>query len=64
VTVAVKPLFGAGGALTDDISFVKLDCEGAEVALLSDGSAGEWRSVRRLVFEWSFTKAPLALTLA
>ena len=37
-------------------SFVKLDCEGAELALLQGFAPGEWRGVRRLVFEWSFTK--------
>lgn len=32
--MATRPLFGRGGLLTDEISFVKLDCEGAELELL------------------------------
>ena len=37
-------------------TFVKLDCEGAELELLARFPPGAWRGVRRLVFEWSFTK--------
>ena len=53
------PLFGARGALSPDITFVKLDCEGAELALLARAPRGAWRASRvtRLAFEWSFTKA-------
>ena len=35
---------------------VKLDCEGAELELLRRFEPGAWSGVRRLVFEWSFTK--------
>ena len=68
VEVRTVPLFGAGGLLEageaevegrqrgEGWSFVKLDCEGAELALLQGFAPGDWRGVRRLVFEWSFTK--------
>ena len=56
VRVPTRPLFGTDGVLTDDITYVKLDIEGAEVALLSEYPRGAWRRVRRLAFEWSFTK--------
>ena len=70
VEVRTVPLFGAGGLLEageaegeaeggqrgGGWSFVKLDCEGAELALLQGFAPGAWRGVRRLVFEWSFTK--------
>ena len=56
VPVPTVPLFGAGGALTDLVDFVKLDCEGAEIALLRGYEEGAWRNVRRIAFEWSFTK--------
>ena len=56
VRVATVPLFGPGGVLTDDVTFVKLDCEGAELELLLTFPPGGWRNVQRLVFEWSFTK--------
>mmetsp|Transcript_19045 Transcript_19045/g.43788 ORF Transcript_19045/g.43788 Transcript_19045/m.43788 type:complete len:111 (+) Transcript_19045:6-338(+) len=52
----VRPLFGEMGAITEKTTFVKMDCEGAELALLGQMSVGCWRNVRRLVFEWSFTK--------
>ena len=41
-------------ALTDDITFVKMDCEGAELDILP--AVQSWRNVERLVFEYSFTK--------
>ena len=47
---------GEGCKYGEGWSFVKLDCEGAELALLQGFAPGEWRGVRRLVFEWSFTK--------
>ena len=56
VTVMTRPFFGSGGLLSDDVSFVKLDCEGCELDLLTSFSRGEWRRVQRLIFEWSFTK--------
>lgn len=56
VEVRTVPLFGAGGALGEDVTFVKLDAEGAELELLADPPAGAWRGVTRVVFEWSFTK--------
>ena len=56
IRVRTVPLFGQGGMLTGDISFVKLDCEGAEIELLEGVKPGEWLNVQRLVFEWSFTK--------
>ena len=67
VEVRTVPFFGAHGLLAEGgggergqpgvgWSFVKLDCEGAELALLQGFAPGEWRGVRRLVFEWSFTK--------
>ena len=43
------------GALSPEISFVKMDCEGAELAILQMEGA-DWLNVRRLVFEYSFTK--------
>ena len=63
VSVETMPLFGPDGLLeTHRPSFVKLDCEGAELELLAhlpkDGSAtgGFPPCVQRLVVEWSFTK--------
>ena len=59
------PLFGAGGLLEngggahpseDEYTFVKLDCEGAELELLKGFEPGAWRKVTRLVLEYSFTK--------
>jgi hypothetical protein len=56
VRVATRPLFGDGGVLTDEVSFVKLDCEGCELELLGCFPPGAWRRVERVVVEWSFTK--------
>jgi len=56
IPVRTRPFFGEAGMLCDDVSFVKLDCEGCELELLRSFSPGDWRGVRRLVFEWSFTK--------
>ena len=56
--VETIPLFGEGGALSDETTFVKLDVEGAELALLRGYAPGAWRGVTRLVFEYSFTKEP------
>ena len=47
---------GEGGQRGAGWSFVKLDCEGAELALLQGFAPGDWQGVRRIVFEWSFTK--------
>lgn len=58
-TVPTVPFFGPSGALQRGTTFVKLDCEGAEVdILLSPDSAvsSKWLDVTHLVFEWSFTK--------
>ena len=33
-----------------------MDCEGAELELLNTFTPGVWRNVRRIAFEWSFTK--------
>ena len=58
VEVRTVTLFGAGGLLETDgpWSYVKLDCEGCELALLTGFEPGAWHGVQRLVFEWSFTK--------
>jgi len=56
-TVTAVPFFG--GALEAGVTFVKLDCEGAEIdILLADEAmdAKSWMDVTHLVFEWSFTK--------
>jgi len=58
------PFFCSGegkqnGALVPGITFVKLDCEGAEIEiLLSEDAArrSSWLDCTHLVFEWSFTK--------
>ena len=58
-TVTTVPLFGDGGLLErhGPVSFIKLDCEGAELELLRHlPPSGLPPSVTRLVFEWSFTK--------
>lgn len=56
-TVSTTPFFG--GALISGVTFVKLDCEGAEIDILLANEAGEaesWLDVSHLVLEWSFTK--------
>ena len=53
------PFFGPNGVLTDDVTFVKLDCEGAEMDILLSNDAADhrkWRNVTRVVLEWSLTK--------
>jgi FkbM family methyltransferase len=57
--VSTVPLLGTTGALKLGITFVKLDCEGAEVDILLAPESREpisWLDVTNLVFEWSFTK--------
>ena len=57
--VECVPFFGPNGVLTDDVTFVKLDCEGAELDILLSVDAADgrkWRNVTRVVFEWSLTK--------
>ena len=57
--VKTIPFFGDGGALVPGVTFVKIDCEGAEIDILSSKEASQsssWRDVTHLVFEWSFTK--------
>ena len=57
--VKTIPFFGDGGALVPGVTFVKIDCEGAEIDILSSTEASQgsnWRDVTHLVFEWSFTK--------
>jgi FkbM family methyltransferase len=57
--VSTVPLFGTAGALKPGITFVKLDCEGAEVDILLAPESREpvsWLDVTNLVVEWSFTK--------
>jgi len=44
--------------LDETITFVKMDYEGAELALLRGYERGAWKNVRRLVFEYSFAKQP------
>ena len=65
VAVQAMPFYGAGvssdgnsvSALSPDVSFVKVDIEGAELAILKDAIPdGAFDNVSRLVFEWSFTK--------
>ena len=59
LAVSTVPLFGPDGALTDEITYVKLDIEGSELELLGgeeEEASPRWRQVRRLVFEYSFTK--------
>jgi FkbM family methyltransferase len=46
-------------AMVPGVSFVKLDCEGAEIEILLSLEASErssWLDVTHLVVEWSFTK--------
>ena len=55
--VPTVPFFG--NALVPGVTFVKLDCEGAEIDILLADDAKEtssWLDVTHLVFEWSFTK--------
>ena len=55
--VSTTPFFG--GALVRDVTFVKLDCEGAEIDILLSkeaSNAESWLNVTHLVVEWSFTK--------
>jgi len=57
--VQTVPFFGRTGALVGGVTFVKMDCEGAEIDILlsSESSiASNWLDVKNLVFEWSFTK--------
>lgn len=47
------------GAIERGVTFVKLDCEGAEVDILTSKEAAQrssWLDVTHLVVEWSFTK--------
>ena len=47
------------GALVPGVTFVKLDCEGAEIDILLSSEASKqsyWLDVTHLVLEWSFTK--------
>jgi FkbM family methyltransferase len=57
--VSTVPFFGLDGALEPSVTFVKMDCEGAEIDILLSTEASiesSWLDVRNLVFEWSFTK--------
>ena len=57
--VPTRPLFGVEGALKPGVTFVKMDCEGAEIDILLSLEASDpmnWLDVTNLVFEWSFTK--------
>ncbi|VEU35613.1 unnamed protein product [Pseudo-nitzschia multistriata] len=57
--VQTIPFFGDAGALEPGITFVKMDCEGAEIDILLAAEASrsaDWLDVTHLVFEWSFTK--------
>jgi len=57
--VQTIPFFGNAGALHPGITFVKMDCEGAEIDILLSTEASDshnWLDVTHLVFEWSFTK--------
>lgn len=57
--VQTVPFFGSDGALVPGITFVKIDCEGAEVDILlspESSHGSNWLDVKNLVFEWSFTK--------
>ena len=68
-TVPCVPFFGCkgdtdnssveGAALVPGVTFVKLDCEGAELDILLSSEASKqssWLDVTHLVVEWSFTK--------
>jgi FkbM family methyltransferase len=57
--VQTVPFFGKGGALVPGITFVKMDCEGAEVDILlspESSHSSNWLDTKNLVFEWSFSK--------
>jgi len=57
--VQTIPFFGNGGALVPGITFVKMDCEGAEVDILlspESSHSSNWLDTQNLVFEWSFSK--------
>ena len=57
--VKTIPLFGPDGALSSGITFVKMDCEGAEIDLLLSveaSNSSSWLDVTHLVLEWSLTK--------
>jgi hypothetical protein len=57
--VEVQSVSFFGGALVPDVTFVKLDREGAEMEILLSPNASDiasWLDVTHLVFEWSFTK--------
>eukprot|EP00979_Chaetoceros_neogracilis_P011301 scaffold2736_cov264-Chaetoceros_neogracile.AAC.11 len=57
--VQTVPFFGKGGALVPGITFVKMDCEGAEVDILlspESSHSSNWMDTKNLVFEWSFSK--------
>ena len=58
VPVDTLPLFGPAGVLSDAISYVKMDIEGAELGLLRGYERGAWRNVTRIAIEYSFTKEP------
>lgn len=58
-TVECVPFFGDGGALVPGVTFVKLDCEGAEMDILLSMEASiqsSWLDCTHLVVEWSSTK--------
>jgi FkbM family methyltransferase len=57
--VEVESVAFFGGALQTGVTFVKLDCEGAEIEILQSPDAANssaWLDVTHLVVEWSFTK--------
>ncbi|KAL9183505.1 hypothetical protein ACHAXT_004361 [Thalassiosira profunda] len=62
VSVPCISFFGSdreSGALVPGVTFVKLDCEGAEIEILLSSDASQsssWLDVTHLAFEWSFTK--------
>ncbi len=59
LTVECVSFFGVGGALKPGVTFVKLDCEGAEMDILLSNEASlqsSWKDCSHLVVEWSFTK--------
>ena len=57
--VQTIPFFGNDGALQPGVTFVKMDCEGAEIDILlapESSCRSKWLDATHLVFEWSFTK--------